>query len=402
LVTHAKKLKTGSPLWQHLPAPRVPYAALHKDARTDVLIVGGGITGAMAGEALAEAGLETIIVDRRQPTTGSTLASTALVSHEIDTPLSELTEKIGHRNAIRAWRRSRLTASALSAFFRERGILAERRDALYLAGNRLNAEALRREAALRQTAGIDTRFLSRGALRERFGISRSAALLSFDNLAINPRAAAARLLLRAKACGARLHAPVDIVDIAHTRSSVVATSRDGPKIRCRSLVLATGYEFPKIVPMKGHRISATWAFATAPQPRRLWPEQCLIWEAAAPYLYVRTTADGRVICGGEDEAMPDEASRREAMPRKIARLRRKLGKLFPEIDTQPEFSWAGSFGETTTGLPTIGRVPRQRNCWVALGYGGNGTTFSRIAAEVLRSGLTGDRDPDADLYAFKP
>ena len=27
----------------------------------------------------------------------------------------------------------------------------------------------------------------------------------------------------------------------------------------------------------------------------------LIWESSDPYLYLRTTADDRIICGGEDE-----------------------------------------------------------------------------------------------------
>ena len=89
------------------------------------------------------------------------------------------------------------------------------------------------------------------------------------------------------------------------------------------------------------------------------------------------------------------------LARKIARLQRKLGKLFPDLDTDAAFSWAASFGETATGLPTIGEIPGHRNCWVALGYGGNGITYSRIAAEIIRTALTGGRDPDADLYAFK-
>ena len=54
-----------------------------------------------------------------------------------------------------------------------------------------------------------------------------------------------------------------------------------------------------------------------------------------------------------------------------------------------------------TGLPTIGEIPGHRNCWAALGYGGNGITYSRIAAEIIRSALTGEPDADADLYAFK-
>jgi glycine/D-amino acid oxidase-like deaminating enzyme len=401
MVTRKRKLRTDGSLWQHLRAPRVPYRALPRDQRADVLIVGGGITGAMIAEMLAEAGLDVIVADRRAPTRGSTIASTALVQYEIDTPLVELKRKIGAADAVRAWRRSRLAVSSLSAFLRERGLEAQARNALYLAGNRLGPRALRREAELRKAAGLETLFLERKALHGRFGIRRDAALLGFDNLTINPRDIAARLLIRAAGSGARLFAPVDIVDISRSRSSVLATSRDGPQIRSRYLVLASGYEFPRIVPKKGHHITTTWAFATAPQRRRLWPEECLIWEASTPYLYARTTPDGRVLCGGEDAAGSVADHDEADLARKIARLQRKLGKLFPALDTDAAFSWAASFGETATGLPTIGEIPGHRNCWVALGYGGNGITYSRIAAEIIRTALTGGTDPDADLYAFK-
>src|SRR5262245_44675172 len=54
------------------------------------------------------------------------------------------------------------------------------------------------------------------------------------------------------------------------------------------------------------------------------------------------------------------------MFRKIARLQTKLGKLFPAIQTDAEFAWAASFGETMTGLPMIGEIPGHKNCWAAL------------------------------------
>ena len=41
-------------------------------------------------------------------------------------------------------------------------------------------------------------------------------------------------------------------------------------------------------------------------------------------------------------------------------------------------------------------------CWAALGYGGNGTTYSRIAADVICGALTGRPDVDADLLSFEP
>ena len=401
MTTHKRKLRTDGTLWQHVRAPQVPHRALTRDTSAEVLIVGAGITGAMIADALADAGLDTIVVDRRRPTQGSTAASTALVAYEIDMPLSELQGKIGKRDATRAWRRSRLAVANLQSYFVERELEAQSRCSLYLAGNDLGVRDLKAEGELRRAAGIDTAFLDRATLRARFGIDHGAALLAPGNLTINPREATARLLLRAQKRGARIHAPAEIADLARDRAAWIATTKEGRRIRAKHVVFASGYEFPKFVPAKGHKIRTTWAFATRPQPRKLWPEQCLVWEASSPYLYARTTPDGRVLCGGEDEDSSDAVEREEVAERKIARLQEKLGKLFPKLDTRAEFAWAASFGESSTGLPSIGKIPRRRNCWAALGYGGNGITYSRIAAEIIRSALTGETDADADLYAFK-
>ncbi|TGS86806.1 FAD-binding oxidoreductase, partial [Mesorhizobium sp. M2D.F.Ca.ET.178.01.1.1] len=110
------------------------------------------------------------------------------------------------------------------------------------------------------------------------------------------------------------------------------------------------------------------------------PDATLIWEASDPYLYVRATADGRVICGGEDEDFVDETLRDELTAHKSAHIAEKLGRLFPHLDTRPEFAWTGSFGTTTSGLPYIGAVPRHPRIHAVMGYGGNGITFSQIAS----------------------
>lgn len=126
----------------------------------------------------------------------------------------------------------------------------------------------------------------------------------------------------------------------------------------------------------------------------------MIWEASDPYLYLRTTPDGRIICGGEDEDFGDEAKRNALLPAKVEALKAKLGRLMPLVDTRPEFTWAASFGLSSTGLPRIGRITGHQNVYAALGFGGNGITFSRIGAEILTAQLLGRRDPDEDLFAF--
>ena len=366
-----------------------------------MLIIGAGITGAMVADCLAEAGLRVAIADKRGPAQGSTTASTALVQHEIDTPLIHLAGKIGKTNAVRAWRRSRLAVDAIAARLGELGVRdIKRRDSLYLAGNLLDKDELAQEHEARRAAGLATRYLDREALRSRFGIARSAALLSYDSLVLNPRQVTMALLKAACARQTTIYSPADIVDIDAGTRGVTATAANSRRIHCRHLIFATGYELPKHIPHRGHKIISTWAIATAPQKRRLWPEQCTIWEASEPYLYVRTTTDGRIICGGEDEDFSDEERRDALLDRKTKTLARKLGRLIRGADTTVDFAWTGSFGSSATGLPRVGRVPAMPNCWVALGYGGNGTTYSRIAADVICGALAGKPDTDADLYDF--
>lgn len=402
MATKGKDLRSGRSVWQGRRAPHVAHERLARDIKTDVLIMGAGITGAAIAGALALAGMEVAVVDKRGLARGSTMASTALVQYEIDTPLITLTRKIGKEKAVRAWRRSRLAVEALAARLQELAFAdVARRDSLYLAGNVLGPKALEREHEARRSAGLPSRFLDRKTLREQFGIARAAAIMGYGNLVIDPRKCALALLKAAAENGARLFSPTEITDVRPMRTGVKATAANGRTIHCAQLVFATGYELPIGVPRRHHQITSTWAIATVRQQhRRLWAGECCIWEASHPYLYIRTTPEGRVICGGEDAAFSDAGNRKDLLDQKTAALQRKLHRLLPQLDPTIEFAWTGAFGETTTGLPIIGPIPRMPNCWIALGYGGNGTTYAALAADIIAGEMAGRPDVDADLYRF--
>lgn len=275
-----------------------------------------------------------------------------------------------------------------------------RRDSLYLSGSKLGARKLAAEGVARNAAGFETALLSRPELKQQYRFRRSNALLSFNNLVLNPRLLTSGYLKCAMTRGARLYAPEEVVQVEENASGVAVTLKSGASLRSKAVVYATGYELPKFLKTPSLKIASTFAIATYPQPRRLWPTQAMIWEASDPYLYMRTTPDGRIVCGGEDEEFSDEEKRNALLPAKVSRIRSKLGGLMPWVDTRPEFAWAASFGVSTTGLPRIGRLPGRKNVYAALGYGGNGITFSRIAAEILTAQLRGNRDVDEDLFSF--
>jgi len=402
MTTEKRDLRTGRTPW---PSPRQPQARkLWRDHRTEVLVIGAGISGAFMAEALS-LDHQVTVIDRRGIARGSTAASTALIAAEIDVPLTRLKRKIGREKAIRVWRRASLAVAAIAARADFLGLTASaglaRRDSLYLSGNILDADALRSEGAERRAAGLSAEFLSRGDLRQRCGVRHEAGLLAFGNFIADPVRLAAGHLAAAAARGAHIHAPVEAAAIETAANGVMVATAGGPVIEAKKVIFCTGYELPDFVATARGEVVSTYAFATAPQPRRLWPTRCMIWEASDPYLYMRDTPDGRVVCGGEDEPFADEAARDALIGEKVAELRRKLARILPGIATEPDRVWAGSFGESDTGLPLIGRVPGRANCFAVLGFGGNGTTYSRIAADLIRAELAGEPDVDADLFAFR-
>jgi glycine/D-amino acid oxidase-like deaminating enzyme len=74
--------------------------------------------------------------------------------------------------------------------------------------------------------------------------------------------------------------------------------------------------------------------------------------------------------------------------------------MFPHLDIEPVYAWAGTFATTDDGLPFIGPHDDYPRLWFALGYGGSGITFGAIASDLLRDALTGRENPDAGLFAF--
>ena len=88
------------------------------------------------------------------------------------------------------------------------------------------------------------------------------------------------------------------------------------------------------------------------------------------------------------------------MKPKMRAIQRKLKSLVGIDIVEPDHDWAAPFGTTTTGLPLIDRVPGQQQMYSIMGFGGNGITFSMIAAQIVASHVLGKPDIDAGLFRF--
>ncbi|MEX2173261.1 MAG: FAD-dependent oxidoreductase [Pirellulaceae bacterium] len=398
-------LRSGIPFWLINSGLVEVYPPLDGDQRADVTLIGGGISGALLADRLSAAGLEVVVLDKRDIGQGSTCASTSLLQYELDVEMRELAGRVGEEAAARCFRLGLEAIDELQeliAALPSDGLGAcgfARRPSLYRASRRSHVKRLQQECELRQRHGFDVAWWDESRLAEtRF--PAPGAIFSQGDGEVDAYQLTHAALGKARRQGARVY---DRTEVTRVETGGERLRLHTPRgiVSCREVVYCTGYESAKYLRRPLGNLQSTYALATEPCGTIAgWPERCLVWETARPYTYLRTTADGRIIIGGYDTPYATDHAQAGRLAAKTRKLRAKLDGWFPDLNLGPAFAWAGVFGESTDGLPYIGSPPEMPHAWFALGYGGNGITFSAIAARLLTDLILGRPNPDARLFGF--
>ncbi len=396
-------LHDGSPFWIIKNGLIHSYPRLRQDLQCDVLVVGAGISGALIGDHLARAGMNICVIDSREAGWGSSSASTALLQYEIDIELLELAARYGKTDAVLAYKSCEQAIGSLRKIAKTlRGMDFQAMRSLYFASHWYHKRRLENEAAFRKANGFKLQVLDRATLHADFGINAPVALLTPVAAQTDPYQFTHRLLARIESSGGCIHARTTLRSFKSVRGGVRAETDTGIIIRCKQLIFAAGYESQAWLDQKVASNRSSYAFISEPLPGELGVlKKTLVWESARPYLYMRSTADDRLLVGGLDDRF-DIAVRRDArVAGKSKKLCLKAKRLFPQLPLEIAFAWAGTYAETEDGLPFFG--PHEQHgprVHFAMAYGGNGIMYSLIGAELIRDSLLGKQHPCKSLFGF--
>ncbi len=397
-------LKSGYPFWSVRNGLMHDYPRLERDLGCEVLVIGGGITGALIADELVRHGHEVAVVEQREIGWGSTSASTALLQYEIDTPMVELARRYGMDAAAQAYLACAGAIDTLETLADGVGGVDFKRNAsLYYASRGRDVAALREELQARQRHGLETEWIDRDALWTDYGVHAPGAILSQQAAGMDPYRLGHALLARCRQAGAHVHDRTRITALQPHADHVALRTAEGVRIRAGHVVMAGGYANQQWLSAAVARNRSSYAFVTDPLSDEEMGalRHTMMWETARPYLYLRSTADGRVIVGGEDDSIDLPLRRDARVLGKMATLCEKLGRVMPDLVLRPVFAWAGTFAETADGLPFFGPHPEQgERVLFAMAYGGNGITYSTLGAALLRARIDGRPHPLSGLFGF--
>lgn len=397
-------LITGYPYWLINSGLPANYPKLEQSLKTDIVVIGGGISGALTAYYLVKAGLKCVVVDARTIGLGSTSASTAMLQYELDTPLSALSDQIGWAAAQRAYQMCSDSIDTIANISKELNFtLFEKQKSLLFAAYKKDTMFLEKEFLARKKAGFDVALLTENDIQQQFGFSAPGGILSAQGGSIDAYMFAHALLKSSVEKGLLIFDRTVISKIEYEKKGVMLTTENGHIIRTNKVVNATGYEITEFLDKKIVKLNSSYALASehVQTPMPAWKDKILMWNTADPYLYMRLTTDNRIIVGGRDEPFYNPQRRDKLIKSKTASLVKDFTKIFPNIELIPEFTWTGTFGSTKDSLPYIGTYDKTPHTYYALGFGGNGITFSVIAAEIIRDMILEKSSKDTSLFAFE-
>lgn len=398
------QLVGGYPYWLIKNGLLYSYPLLEENTETNVLIVGGGISGALIAYELVNAGVDCIVADARTIGLGSTCASTSLLQYEIDTALSKLIKRIGEKEAVMAYKLNEAAIRSLERIDQETGCHCfEKKSSVYYATSGSNCKKLIKEYEIRLRNGFSVEWADKGKLLNEYGIKAPGAIISGIAGQIDAYKFTHLLHQSSLKKTARIFDRTKIVDISNLNGMVHAKTDRNFTITAKNIVYANGYEAVNYIEPKLVEVKTTYAIASTQfsAGTTFWKDEALIWNTDDPYLYLRITPDRRILAGGRDEYFSNEFKLEGLIEKKTKQLRKDVKKLFPSIVFEPEFSWSGTFVTTSDGLPFIGALKKHPNNYFALGFGGNGITFGQVASEVIRDMIVNGYSENGKVFSFE-
>lgn len=386
-----------------------PRKALEENIETDVIIIGGGITGASAAYHLSKSDMDFVLLEKNVIGAGSTGKSAGSFVPGIESDFFEAVGKFGARKAVFLWKsminvihdvKREIRNSRIDCDFSEAS-------AFYVARDQGGFKALEKEYKETNKYGLQTILLSKEELKEYLNVnSKFRGALKYEcDAEVNPPRLARGLVSKIKS--GRIFENTEAKKIEH-RNGMFSIDTGRGLVRSRKLVLATE-AFTNSLGIIRNRINSIKVCAAVTEriAKDLLEEikfsnRNLMWDTGALYNFIRMTKDNRILVTDRNvtPSFNDKVSGGD-----IENLRKQLIDFFPQLkDIKMEYGWAGNIGFTSHRLPMIGQDNHNKNLLYSLGYGGHGMTLGFLGGKMLSEICRGTpSDATKDLLAiFKP
>lgn len=377
------------------------------DIDADVVIIGSGSTGISTALYLAqEHGIKAVVLEANQTAWGCSSRSGGQGQNASGRmKRSQWIERWGLDTARALDTEIRTGFENFKQLTREIDCDAFDGGHLYLAHRPEKLDYLRGEArVMNETFGYAARMLSTEEIRRDYCDERENAggMLEAEGVGIHPLKFTFGLLAKARSLGAKMH-PASPVQAWHTVAGVHHLRTLGGTVRAKRVAVCTGgYTGQALNPLLKNKIMpilsnsvVTRVLTDAEMAACNFRSETFLTDTRMLRFYYRLLKGNRLQLGSRSAV--DGADAEDPIHLKL--LTDAIARKFPPLAGIPiDYSWWGWVDVSHDMMPRISRPDPQQSVWYAVGYGGNGVSFSTWAGKRLAERVTGK---DAGREVFK-
>ena len=378
-------------LWQDTVKEFSAQSTINDTKRCDVLIVGGGITGVATGIQLQKQGKQCIIVEAHTLCFGTTGGTTAHLNTFFDTTYPEIESKFGESNAQLACKAAKAALALVKQNVADYSIdcQLQPKDGYLYSQDQKQTEELDEIFSASVRAGAEISYSATIPVDIPF----EKAVVYHNQAQFHPTRYVMSLAKEFTKIGGQILESCRLTNYSGDEQGLEIETEKGI-IHADFLVFAT--HIPPGINLLHFRCAPYRSYAVAAQLNDNNYPDGLAYDMYDPYHYYRTQeVDGikYLIAGGEDHKTAHE----ENTDACFNRLQAYLNKYFNIKEFT--YRWSSQYFEPADGLAYIGKLPgHSDNILVATGYGGNGMTYSHIAALTLSDLILKGESEYASLY----
>lgn len=395
------ELHYGAVYWKTFNTGESEWKQLSQSLSTKVLIIGGGMSGLLTAFALYKHNIDFVLVEADDIAEGSSLASTGLLQFSNDIMLHELQQQIGadkanyyYRSCYNALQQLKQVAAEIEPIVGE--VQCYPRSSMQFSSIAADVDKLKQEYEALSGCGLPCELWTQQQIEAKFPFSKQCALITRDDAEINPHLFVLKLAQFLSRQGAQLYERSPVSSYKKLDNGLYQAAVNEHYIEAQYMIHAVGYQFEQLQQLQLQLLlNRSYVIVTEPIGiENHWYENMLLWETARPYLYMRKTADNRIMLGGLDEPTHIVNHDPDSIRKHSDTLLNMLHQLLPNVQTSVAYQWNATFLTTRDGLPYIGAHPQDDHQLYVLGYGGNGTVSSMIGAQWAADKISGSQELD--------
>ncbi len=369
--------------------------SLQNDISCDVAVIGGGITGVTAAYLLSKAGKKVVLIEKREIRGEATAHTTAFLTHVIDTDLHDLVNIFGKETAKGVWDSHAQAINEIEKIIQEEKIDCEfvRCPNYIFAVTQKGNEDLITDTEIANEIGFKVTHHK----DNKHPFKNEGYVRVPDQAKFHPLKYLFALQKIAEDKGALFFEQTCAEEIIQQENSSVLVKTESGSISAQHVVIATYDPFNHPKELFAHKGPYVSYIVDIEFPKGVL-EEGTYEDTHNPYNYFRIDPQekyDRMILGGADHREEIKMD----PERNFNALRDYFKTMFPDIAYKEVNKWYGPILEPLDGLAYIGRFNEKKpNQLVAMGFSGNGMTYSMISAMMFRDMIEGKKNRWEDIY----